>query len=287
MPVAIRTIETSHGPIAVSETAGKGPVAVLIHGNSSCKEVFRHQMESPLGKKYHFIAIDLPGHGASGDAIKPERSYSMPGYAEAVIETLGILGVDRAVVIGWSLGGHVAMEMLPRFDGLMGMMLMAAPPVTPTPELIQAGFKPNPLVGLLGKPELSEEEVGQLAEACYGKNVDAALLKAMRRTDGRSRALMFQGLFTGQVSDQRALAINSEVPVAMVNGADDPFVNTDYVGSLPYKSLWESHCFVLRGAGHAAFLKADAFNPILARFIDSVAAMARPSRRQASKALAS
>jgi pimeloyl-ACP methyl ester carboxylesterase len=201
---------------------------------------------------------------------------------------LGLLGIDRVVAVGWSLGGHVVMEMLPRFDGVAGMMLMAAPPVSPTPESIQGGFKPNPMVGLFGKPDLTDEEVTALAEATYGKNPEAALVKAMRRTDGRSRSLMFQGLFTGQVSDQRAIAINSDVPVAMVNGADDPFVNTDYIGSLPYKSLWENHCFVLRGAGHTPFLKADVFEPILARFVDHVAATARPTvgRRQASKALA-
>ena len=93
MTISQKTLETSHGRIAVRETGGKGTTVLLIHGNSSSGAVFRNQLESPLGGRYHMIAPDLPGHGASGDAIDPERSYSMEGYADAMTEVLGLLGV--------------------------------------------------------------------------------------------------------------------------------------------------------------------------------------------------
>ena len=111
------TLATSHGSIAVEETGHGGFPILLIHGNSSCRGVFRNQMEGPLAKNHRLIAFDLPGHGQSSDAPDPSRSYTRPGFADAAIEFLGMLGVVDVVVFGWSLGGHIALEMAPRLPG--------------------------------------------------------------------------------------------------------------------------------------------------------------------------
>ena len=82
--LSTKTRYTSHGEISVVESSGTGLPVVMIHGNSSCKEVFARQLESPLADKYRMIAFDLPGHGASQDAVDPARTYSMPGYADVM-----------------------------------------------------------------------------------------------------------------------------------------------------------------------------------------------------------
>ena len=64
----------------------------MIHGNSSCKEVFRNQLEGGIGSAFRCIAMDLPGHGRSDDARDPEKTYSMPGYADTAIELMETLG---------------------------------------------------------------------------------------------------------------------------------------------------------------------------------------------------
>ena len=127
MVVTSRTVRTSHGDIAISESAGERLPVLMIHGNSSCKEVFSKQLEGTPGKEFHVIAMDLPGHGASSPAIDPARTYSMPGYADAAIELLENIGISSAAVCGWSLGGHIGMEMLGRFAGMAGLMISGAP----------------------------------------------------------------------------------------------------------------------------------------------------------------
>lgn len=267
MSITNRKVKTSHADIAISETLGEGLPILFLHGNSSCKEVFRGQMESALGDVYRLIAMDLPGHGESGDATDPERTYTMPGYADAAVETLAQLGIQRAAVVGWSLGGHIALEMIPLLDGLTGIMIMASPPVGLGAEKVMAGFQPIPNAEMVGKPELTPEEVEIFLYANYGPAIDAGLRAALMRTDGRARALMFQALFTGNISDQRAIVESTDVPVAVVNGADDPLVNLEYIGGLAYRNLWDDHCYVLRGAGHACFLHVpEAFGAILERF---------------------
>lgn len=272
MSITTRRVSTSHGDIAVSETSGAGMPVVFLHGNSSSKEVFRDQLAGPIGAAHRVIAVDLPGHGASSDASNPERTYTMPGYADAVTEALATLGVPRAVVVGWSLGGHIALEMIPRSDVVVGALILGAPPVGQGAEKVMAGFRPSPNAGLVGKPDLTPEDVEIFMLANYGSATDRVLREALTRTDGRARALMFQSLVTGTTSDQKAIAEGSPVPIAVVNGADDPLVNVDYVGGLAYKNLWDNHCYVLRGAGHASFLHApEAFGAILERFVADMA----------------
>lgn len=280
MPAIERIIPTSHADIAVAETSGSGLPLVLIHGNSSCKEVFKNQLTSAVGESHRIIALDLPGHGRSSDAFDPARSYSMPAYADLVVELLDLMDVKEAAVYGWSLGGHIGLEMIPRYRGLVGLMIGGTPPVSPTPEAIQMGFRPNPLVGLVGKETLSEEELAFFVSETYGPFATATLRQAAKRTDGRARRMMFETLLSGGVSDQKALAQHSPVPLAIVDGAEDPLVNVDYVGSLAYDNLWESHCFALRGLGHAPFLSGPAaFNPIFARFAKDMAALNNPRLR--------
>jgi pimeloyl-ACP methyl ester carboxylesterase len=240
---------------------------LLLHGNSSCKEVFHNQLNGAVGESCRLIAMDLPGHGASSNAHDPQRTYTMPGYAEAVIEALEQMSIHQLAVFGWSLGGHVALEMIPRSDALVGLMISGAPPVGRSLQEIQAGFRPNPQIGLAGKADFTPEDVEIFGAATTGYPLDPMLRDAILRTDGRARAVMFASLFTGGASDERMLAENSPVPLAIVNGADDPLVNVEYIEGLAYRNLWDSHCYKLRGVGHAPFLQApDPFNAIFLRF---------------------
>src|SRR5579859_8038528 len=127
--IATRTVITSHGSLAVEETGRRGVPLLMIHGNSSCRGVFRHQLEASFGDR-RLVSFDLPGHGDSSDAPDPTRTYTRPGLAEATLELLERLGLPEVVVLGWSLGGHVGMEMLPRFPGIRGLMIVGSPPIS-------------------------------------------------------------------------------------------------------------------------------------------------------------
>ena len=121
---------TSHGSIVVEE-AGRGELPVLlIHGNSLSREVFRKQLGGALSSKYRLVAFDLPGHGDSGDALNASRTYTRSGLADAATEVLDMLGLREVVVVGWSLGGHIALEMAARFFGIKGLLISKAPPVS-------------------------------------------------------------------------------------------------------------------------------------------------------------
>ena len=263
------TIATSHGDISVEEL-GQGDVpALLIHGNSSCREVFRNQMEE-LAERHRFVAFDLPGHGLSGDAIEPSRTYTLSGYADAVRELLGLLGIKEVVIFGWSLGGHIAMEMAPKLPLLKGLMICGAPPVRRSE--LAAGFVLSPHMRLAGKEELSPPEIAQFSQAVFGAKLAPQFQQAIERTDGLARSTLFDPAHAGDGVDQRWVVENLPMPLAVVHGGEDPLVKLDYVDSLAYANLWEGRCHRLPGLGHAPLVEApEVFNPILDRFLRAVA----------------
>jgi len=88
-------------------TMGEGRDVVLIHGNPASTYAWRKVIE-PLAARYRVHAIDLPGFGFSD---KPSgASYETDWLARHVIGYLDGAGVERAVLIGNSMGGHVATE---------------------------------------------------------------------------------------------------------------------------------------------------------------------------------
>lgn len=122
-------IETSHARLAYRESEGRGSPLLMIHGNSTCGDVFRNQLEGAIGAEHRCVALDLPGHGASEDAVDPDRTYSMQGYAAVAIELMQSLEIDRYAVLGWSLGGHVALDMTAQTEAPVGLMITGTPPV--------------------------------------------------------------------------------------------------------------------------------------------------------------
>jgi pimeloyl-ACP methyl ester carboxylesterase len=100
-----------HGHRAIYRTVGSGPPVVLIHGmvNSS-----RHWQDVALrlADRYRVVAPDLIGHG---DSATPRGDYSLGAHAAAIRDLLTAIGIERATVVGHSLGGGVAMQFFWQF----------------------------------------------------------------------------------------------------------------------------------------------------------------------------
>jgi pimeloyl-ACP methyl ester carboxylesterase len=100
-----------HGHRMIYRSAGSGPPIVLIHGmvNSS-----RHWEEVALrlSDRYRVIAPDLIGHG---DSAAVRGDYSLGAHAASIRDLLATIGVDRATIVGHSLGGGVAMQFFYQF----------------------------------------------------------------------------------------------------------------------------------------------------------------------------
>jgi pimeloyl-ACP methyl ester carboxylesterase len=108
-PPLLRIHEVKAGKARISSlTAGDGAeTVILIHGLGSNKTSF-FETVSALAPDHTVHAIDLPGFGSSS---KPLRApYDARWFARALLRFLDAEGIDRAHLVGNSLGGRVAIE---------------------------------------------------------------------------------------------------------------------------------------------------------------------------------
>jgi len=90
-----------------SYVVGKGRPLLLLHGLGGSK-ISWVPVLGPLARSYHVIAPDLPGHGESE---KPRADYSPRFYARVVRHFLDEIEAERALVVGNSMGGRIALEL--------------------------------------------------------------------------------------------------------------------------------------------------------------------------------
>jgi pimeloyl-ACP methyl ester carboxylesterase len=98
---------TLHGHDVAFRLEGDGEeVLVLIHGMAGSSRTWRDCLPK-LAERYTVVAPDLLGHGRSA---KPSGDYSLGAHASLIRDLLASLHIDRATIVGQSLGGGVAMQ---------------------------------------------------------------------------------------------------------------------------------------------------------------------------------
>ncbi|HEX2087268.1 MAG TPA: alpha/beta fold hydrolase, partial [Solirubrobacteraceae bacterium] len=116
-------VQTELGPISTMQ-AGVGAPVVMLHGLGATKASFLPTVAA-LAPHRRAIAIDLPGFG---DSVKPLRApYHAPFFAKAVAGLLDALGLDRADVVGNSMGGRAAIELGLRHPERVRRLALLAP----------------------------------------------------------------------------------------------------------------------------------------------------------------
>src|SRR3954447_23514302 len=104
-----------HGTVSyvdIGPTHPSGPAIVFIHGLSGCWQNWLENIPF-FARDHRVIALDLPGFGNSP---LPPQKISINGYAAVVDELLDSLGIERAAVVGNSMGGFTGAEIAIEFS---------------------------------------------------------------------------------------------------------------------------------------------------------------------------
>jgi len=118
-----RTVHAAPGRISTMD-AGTGEPVILIHGLGATKASFLPTIAA-LAPEFRTIAVDLPGFG---DSDKPLRgTYDAAFFARWMVALLDALGIERAHVIGNSMGGRVAIELGLQAPERIGRLVLLAP----------------------------------------------------------------------------------------------------------------------------------------------------------------
>ena len=104
------------------ETHGSGRPMILLHGGLGSGEMFGPVLPM-LAERHQVIAVDLQGHGRTADIDRPIDVSLMADDIAALIDHLGL---DKPDVVGYSLGGGVAVQTAATYPDRVGRLVAAS-----------------------------------------------------------------------------------------------------------------------------------------------------------------
>lgn len=250
-----------------SNGSGIAPTVILLHGNSSSVAVWQDQLTCEKLSSFPMVALDLPGHGGSFR----NGAYSVPALIEILKKN--IASYESVVLVGHSLGGHLAIELLPELKNCSGLLICGTPPIKKPINLGEA-FMPDERMGLLFKKDLGTQEARQFAECVCGdfqiRGFD--ILKAVLDTDPKFREGIWVSVSKGELADEFEILEKAKIPIALIYGAEDPFVNANYLNTLQIPLLWKDKIHMVENSGHSPHLeRPEQFNSLLFDFLNDLA----------------
>ena len=276
-PVTVRRI---HGYDRAYRRRGSGEVVLLVHGIGDASTTWSEVLRD-LAADHDVLAPDLLGHGFSD---KPRADYSVGGFANGLRDLLTVLGIERATVVGHSLGAIVAMQFAYQFpERTERLVLVSAGGVSrsihPLVRAATLPFAPS-VMGLLDLPGV-RRRTAALATAVArvglagGDDTDD-LLRVLAGLDSRearmalTRTLRAVVDARGQVVtgvDRSYLA--ADLPTLVLWGDRDPLIPAHHA-RLAHAAFPGSRLELLHGAGHFPHRShADRFVSALRGFIAS------------------
>lgn len=159
-PTTATATATVNGVELHYEIQGNGAPLVLLHGGVNPSEMFGQTL-SDMAKTHRVIAIQMRGHGLSGDTDAP---WTYEQMADDVAAVLAGIGVGHADFMGYSMGAGVAVQTAIRHPELVGRLVLVSPTVSTSGEY----------------PEVRGSFAGlaQMADA-IGKNIAQSPLAAL------------------------------------------------------------------------------------------------------------
>ena len=103
--------------------AGSGRPLVLIMGFTGTVDSWVPSFVEPLAASYRVVMFDNRGTGETGEGAGP---FTIERFAEDTAGFLRALGLEGADVLGWSMGGFIALELASRHPGLVGGMVLVS-----------------------------------------------------------------------------------------------------------------------------------------------------------------
>lgn len=250
--------------------AGEGTPIVLIHGWPLSDEMYEYQYNALIKNNFRAIGINLRGFGKSD---KPFGVYDYDIFAGDIKKILSTLDIKDAVLVGFSMGGSIAVRYVSKYNGAHVSKLVlcgaAAPiwtqrndfkinlPKSAVDELIELNYKDRPkllsnFAKIFSATETSLNE--GIGNWLNGINISASsyataqCLIALRDTDLRP--------------DMEKISI----PTLIMHGKKDKICSFDLAEQMKL-GISHSHIVPFEKSGHSLFLEeTDKFNSELIKF---------------------
>ncbi len=238
---------------------------VFIHG-WSCDTTFWEFQTDYFKKDYRIIVIDLPGHGKSS---KPEITYTFDLFAEAVKKVIDNAGVDKAFLVGHSMGYPVARHFIKKYpQRVLGLCIVdgAYFRLPDKPEELAQWKKQNNMFLQAFKGDNRSEFIDQFIESLFIKESPLKLKEKIKTRMSGTPEHVANSAMEDMIRPGHWKTYSLSVPTLAIYAVslDMSEDNQEYLNSL-FSSL-EYHSW--DDAGHFLMMeKPKRFNRLLSGFL--------------------
>lgn len=233
---------------------GEGFPIILLHGYLESIEIW-DSFTSLLIKHFRLIRIDLLGHGKS-DMVGNVSTMEL--MAESILEIMDYLKINKAFMLGHSLGGYVALAFLELFpDRLNGLCLFHSHPLADVPETIKKRKREINLV-LEGRKDLIYNVNIPNAFASdnldkFKKEIDFAK-EIARNTPDNGIIAALNGMI--ERSDRSKILAETNLPFLWVLGRKDNYIPYDIIVQ-KVEMPANGKLITLGNSGHQGFMEEE------------------------------
>jgi len=244
---------------------GAGPV-VLLHGFPLNGAMWDDLVPS-LADRYHLIVPDLRGHGRTS---APPGPYEMADHAADVVALFDRLGVQRAAIVGLSMGGYISHQLLTRHpERIIAAVLADTMGRDDSAERRAARMGQAEVIRTQGLAEFANMVLPRMfSAAAYANRPE--LVDRFRRTITSQRPEAVEAALLGLASRPNMLAALSSVsiPTLVLVGSEDtattPSDSRELAATIPDADL-----VILPGSGHmSCWEDPQGFNSAVRVFLD-------------------
>ncbi len=242
----------------VPPATSRGKRLLFLHGAGSNGGVWSRQLDH-FSKRHSPVAFDWPGHGRSSGT---EALASIGAYRESTSKVLDALAIDRAVIVGTSMGGLVALDLaLSAPERVEALVLVSVGPkislpaeMTETWRLVMTGRAPQPF----NTTGYGDDPAFEILREGWEHQV---------RTDPRVR---YFDLVAATAADYRPRLGEIRRPTLVVAGAKDP-LTTSADAALLASGIAGARRVEIAGGGHFLYREKPAeLHAAIDEFLDAV-----------------
>jgi pimeloyl-ACP methyl ester carboxylesterase len=254
--------------IPAYESRGTSDTALfLLHGVGGAKALWAPQLEPLASAGYRVVAWDMPGYGASA-MLEP---YTFEALARALERLIEHIAPRRAILLGHSMGGMVALEAFAWFPGrLAGLILSGSSPAFGKADgAWQQAFLRERLAPL-DQGETMADLAPRLVANLIGLEPDPAGVALATRVMSAVPGATYRAALQALIGfDRRALLPSIRVPTLALAGAEDKTAPPAVMQKMAERIAGARYA-CLPGAGHVANVEQpDAFNQAVLAFLQA------------------
>ncbi len=252
--------------------AGTGPPLLLLHGFTGSSETW-NALRATLGTAWTTLTMDLAGHGRSGAPNDPSF-YTLEAQTNHVLRALDTLGLQHVSVLGYSLGGRVALRFALEHPARVTALILesTSPGIADPEERAERQAADSALASSIEQEGIAafvdrwERLPMWDSQAALSPETRGQLHVQRMRNDPLGLANSLRGAGAGADPPQLDRLARLRVPTLLIAGAlDDKFVA---LSQLMERTITGARLTIVADAGHAVHLeRPETFAQLVENFL--------------------